>query len=305
MLFSNIICENDVTPQISCPMPLVSVVMPVRKCNPYFLEKSVESIFRQTLTDWELIVILDTTEEYGDERLFAVLKKFKNDSRMRVVVNRGDGFVEALNTGLSVSRGKYIARMDGDDISLPNRLMLQVDSLEKLEADFVGGWAYVIDEHGRTIGKLTPPTDAKRIRRTIMLHNPFLHSAVIFKKSILKRSGLYNSALFGAEDYDLWLRLVSLGYKCINVPYFVIRLRETSNSVLRGGQWKKTRTNYAKVKSLALTKLGYTDPISISFCFLSPFSVLIGPSLALNVKFLFGWLRDDSLRPIETEIANG
>jgi glycosyltransferase involved in cell wall biosynthesis len=296
VLFSSAINENGVMKlQISSnSIPLVSVVMPVRECNPKFLEKSIESIFRQTLTNWELIVILDTTDEHEDKRLFAVLKKFNDDTRLRVVVNKGNGFVEALNTGVSVSRGKYIARMDGDDISLPNRLMLQVESLEKLGADLVGGWAYVIDEHGKTIGKLTPPTDAKKIRRIMMLHNPFLHSAVIFKKSILKRSGLYNSALFGAEDYDLWLRLVSLGYNCVNLPCFVIRLRETSNSVSRGQEWKKTRANYAKAKSLALTKLGYTDPISISFCFLTPFSVLFGPSLVLNLKFVFGWFRKDS-----------
>jgi glycosyltransferase involved in cell wall biosynthesis len=296
VLFSSAINENGVMKlQISSnSIPLVSVVMYVRDCNPKFLEKSIESIFRQTLTNWEFIVILDTTDEHEDKRLFAVLKKFNDDTRLRVVVNKGNGFVEALNTGVSVSRGKYIARMDGDDISLPNRLMLQVESLEKLEADLVGGWAYVIDEHGKTIGKLTPPTDAKQIRRIMMLHNPFLHSAVIFKKSILKRSGLYNSALFGAEDYDLWLRLVSLGYNCVNLPCFVIRLRETSNSVSRGREWRKTRVNYAKVKSLALTKLGYTDPLSISFCFLTPFSVLFGPSLVLNLKFVFGWFRKDS-----------
>lgn len=276
------------------PIPLVSVVMPIRECNPQFLEKSIESILRQTLTNLELIVILDITEESGDKRLFAVLKKFKSDFRLRIVANKGNGFVEALNTGLSVSRGKYIARMDGDDISLPNRLMLQIGSLEKLSADVIGGWAYVINENGDTSGKLTPPTDAKRIRRAIMLHNPFLHSAVIFKKSILKDSGLYNSALFGAEDYDLWLRFVSLGYKCINLPCFVIKLRETRNSLSRGRNWKKTRVNYAKTKSLALTKLGYIDPISIGCCFLSPFTILIDPSTGLNLKSLFGWLRQDS-----------
>jgi glycosyltransferase involved in cell wall biosynthesis len=275
-------------------LPLVSVVMPVRQCNPQFLEKSIKSILEQTLTKLELIIILDTPEEPGEKILFSILNKFKNDVRLRIVINKGKGFVAALNTGLSVSRGKYIARMDGDDISFPNRLMLQVDYIEKFSADVVGGWAYVIDENGDTVGKLTPPTDAKRIRRNIMLHNPFLHSAVIFKKSILKVSGLYNSALFGAEDYDLWLRFVSLGYKCINLPYFMIQLRETRNSLSRGRGWKKTRANYAKAKSLALTRLGYTDPISISCCFLSPFTMLIDPRIGVNLKYLFGWLKKDS-----------
>jgi glycosyltransferase involved in cell wall biosynthesis len=267
--------------------PLVSVVMPLKACNPAFLEKSVESVLCQTLTNLELIVVLDDGGHSADKPMLDVLEKFGIDERLKIVHNKKKGFVEALNYGISISRGEYIARMDGDDISLPNRLGLQVGAAKRLNLDLVGGWAYIIDETGSTIGKLTPPTDAFSLRRTILLHNPFLHSAMLFKKSILLNSGLYNCALNGAEDYDLWLRLVSLGYAYANLPDYLVLLRETSNSLMRGKHWKATRANYAKVKALGVTRLGYHDPLSVGFCFAGPFSWLIGPKMAWDLKLLF------------------
>jgi glycosyltransferase involved in cell wall biosynthesis len=275
--------------------PLVSVVMPVKACHPSFLEKSVESVLSQTLTNLELIVVLDCGGQSVDKPVLDVLENFVNDKRLRIVFNKEKGFVEALNFGILVSRGEYIARMDGDDISLPTRLERQVEAIEQLHLDLVGGWAYVIDEDGSTIGKLTPPTDAFSIRKTIMLHNPFLHSAMLFKKSILQYSGLYNKALYGAEDYDLWLRIVSLGYAYANLPDYVILLRETSNSVMRGKQWKTTRANYARAKALGLTRLGYHDPLSVSFCFVGPFSLLIRPKMASDLKILFRFFKKTSV----------
>jgi glycosyltransferase involved in cell wall biosynthesis len=279
---------------IGIQTPLVSVVMPINGCNPTFLEKSIESVLKQTLTNFELLVVMDAVGQSVDKPSLNVLEKFKNDERLRIVPNKRKGFVDALNTGISVARGKYIARMDGDDISLPDRLKLQVETIEKEKLDLVGGWAYVIDEQGETVGKLTPPTDAQTIKRMIMLHNPFLHSSVTFKKSILACSGLYNQALFGAEDYDLWLRLISLGYVCVNLPNFVLLLREANNSILRGNRWKTTRANYAKAKVMGLTRWGYHDPLSITCCFAGPFSSIVGPRMALDLKLFLRWFNTKS-----------
>jgi glycosyltransferase involved in cell wall biosynthesis len=277
---------------VAIQKPLVSVVMPIKGCNPLFLEKSIVSVLNQTLKDLELLLIVDAVgQSLEEDSVLSVLEKFKNDERMRIVVNKNSGFVEALNTGLRAARGKYVARLDGDDICLPHRLKSQIKTIEKEKLDFIGGWAYVIDEDDKTVGELTPPTNARLIKRVIMLHNPFLHSSVTFKKSILRGSGLYNQALFGAEDYDLWLRLVSLGYKCANLPSHVILLRETNNSVLRGKKWKKTRINYAKAKALGFTKLGYTDPLSMIFCLAGPLAILVRPRMVMDLKFLFRWVR--------------
>ncbi len=265
--------------------PLVSVVMPVKECNPTFLERSIESILQQTLPNLELLLIFDDTDSVNRP----LITKFEKDERLRIILNKGHGFVEALNTGLLMSRGKYIARMDADDISSTNRLQLQIDAIEKNNFDFVGGWAYVIDENGLNLGKLRPPTNAQKIKKIIMFHNPFLHSTVTFKKSVLKRSGVYNLALFGAEDYELWLRIVALGYKCANLPHFVLYLREVQDSIVRGKNWKKTRVNYSKAKVLGLTKWGYHDPLSVTSCFASPFSSLMTPKIAFYLKSFLRW----------------
>jgi glycosyltransferase involved in cell wall biosynthesis len=275
--------------------PLVSVIMPIKSCDPAFLEKSVRSLLAQTLMDMELLIVMDVAKQSLNKTLLNVLEKFENDGRLRLIPNKEKGFVEALNTGILSSRGKYIARLDGDDISLPNRLQLQIETIEKEKVDFVGGWAYVINEHGKIIGRLTPPTDAQKIKRLIMLHNPFLHSTVTFKKSILRHSGLYNSALFGAEDYELWLRIVSLGYNCINLNRFVSCVRESRNSIIRGSNWKKTRVNYAKAKALGFVKLGYHDPLSVFSCLVGPFSSVIDPRIASNLKSFLRWFEPDPL----------
>ena len=184
--------------------------------------------------------------ESGNTLALNTLERFHRDKRLRIVYNnKTKGFVAALNYGILLSRGVYIARMDGDDISLPNRLKRQVENITRLRLDIIGGWAYIVNETGSIIGELTPPTSAEDIRKSILLHNPFLHSAILFKKSILKKSGVYNNALSGAEDYDLWIRIISLGYKYGNLPSYVVMLRETSNSLMRGKLWRKTRVNYA------------------------------------------------------------
>lgn len=270
--------------------PLVSVIMPIKDCNPKFFEKSIESILNQTLSNLELIIVIESTEKQIDVSLRGVLEKFKNEGRIKIIRNKGKGFVEALNSGILASRGSYIGRMDGDDVSHRERLEKQVKAINELNLDLVGGWAYVIDENGSTIGELKPPTDNLSIRKTILLHNPFLHSTILFKKSILLNSGLYNKALYGAEDYDLWLRIVSLGYAYANLPEYVLFLRETRNSVMRGRQWRITRINYAKVKALAITRLGYHDPLSVILGFSGPFSLLIGPKMARNLKVILGSL---------------
>ena len=262
------------------------VVMPVKSCNPLFLHKSVESVLNQSLNDLELIIVLENGGHSFDDASIDILEKFKSDKRLRKIQQKDSGFVEALNYGISASRGKYIARMDADDVSLPKRLEIQMKAAEQSNLDLVGGWAYLINEAGLIIGKSKPPTDVRLIRRIIMLYNPFIHSTMLFKRSTLERSGCYNKALFGAEDYDLWLRIISLGFAYANLPEYLILSRQTCNSVMRGNEWKKSRVNSTRTKALGLTRMGYYDPFSLFFCFVSPFSLIVVPKMAGRVSFL-------------------
>lgn len=274
--------------------PLVSVIMPVFRCNPTFLQYSLESVLLQSLSDLELLVVVDPSEPSSDKTMLDIFDHFRDDKRLKIINNKDrKGFVESLNSAILVSRGKYIARMDSDDISFPNRLDLQTNAIERNKADLVGSWAQVINEQGKVLGCLTPPTDAHMIRQSIMLHNPFIHSSVVFKKSILYSVGLYNPKLWGAEDYDLWLRLISQKYICINLPKFLVNIRETSKSIVRGGKWKKTRVSYTKAKMLGLAKYGYRDPLSIGSCFLGPISILAPPGESIRLKKILGWFKED------------
>ena len=114
---------------------LVSVIMPVKKCYSGYLERSIESVLKQTYANLELLVVVDASNLFMEERLLNVLTKFKDDKRLRLIHNKKKGFVEALNTGIMKAKGEYIARMDGDDICLPDRLKIQVNALEKENVD--------------------------------------------------------------------------------------------------------------------------------------------------------------------------
>ncbi len=272
--------------------PKVSVVMPVFRCNPELLTVSIESILRQTVSELELVVVVDPSEPAFDDAMSCVLGEFKDDKRLRVMrsISRR-GFVESLNVGIVASRGEYIARMDGDDVSLPQRLERQIHVIEDGKADFVGSWAKIFNDQGQVVGQLTPPADAETIRRILMVHNPFVHGSVMFRRSIIDRVGLYNRSLQGAEDYELWMRIISQGFVCVNLQEFLLNIRETADSIMRGKGWRRSRLSYSMVKLHGITRYGYHDPLSILSCLASPFSLLITPKMSTHTKSLVGWLR--------------
>jgi len=273
-------------------VPVVSVVMPIFRCNPRLLEDSIESILKQTFTESELLVIADPSEPIFDNAMACVIDEFKDDKRLKVIKNRRRrGFVECLNIGIVASRGKYIARMDADDISLPRRLELQIHTIEKGKADFVGTWAQILNGQGEVVSQLTPPADADTIRRMLMVHNPFIHGSVMFRKSIIARVGFYNPKLYGAEDYELWMRIIGQGYTCVNLQEFLLNVRETHVSIMRGNGWRRTRLGYSMAKLYGIVKYGYHDPLSIVLGLITPMSFFTTPSVAARMKTLVGWLR--------------
>ncbi len=129
--------------------PLVSVIMPVYNAEKYIFE-AVNSVIEQTYTNWELVLINDGSSDLS----INIIKEFK-DSRIRLYENRENmGIAYSRNRAIDLSRGKYIAIMDNDDISLPNRLKIQVEYLENHEEiDVLSGASMVIDSHGNVIKK--------------------------------------------------------------------------------------------------------------------------------------------------------
>jgi glycosyltransferase involved in cell wall biosynthesis len=184
-------------------MPRVTVLMAVRD-GERTVGEAVESILRQTFTDFEFLVVDDASTD----GTAAVLASFR-DERLTVLENeRPQGLTRSLNRGLSRARGNYIARQDADDRSAPERLARQVDVLDaQPDVALVGTWYRKIDESGRVLGSQRLPTSSTELRWDLIFYSPFVHSSVMIRSAALEAVGNYDESLVYAQDYDLWCRL--------------------------------------------------------------------------------------------------
>lgn len=183
--------------------PSVSVLMSVRNGLPFVIS-AVESILEQSFSDFEFLIIDDGSTDGTGEWLGTL-----GDKRVRVLQREGTGLTGALNYGLQQCTGRFIARMDSDDISLPTRIERQVCFLEEHpHVGILGSWAEIIDTDGHRLGTGRPPTGCKEIQIQLLLDNTFFHSALMFRAEYLRRIDGYDNALAYAQDYDLALRLM-------------------------------------------------------------------------------------------------
>lgn len=207
--------------------PLVSVLLPVRNGERY-INDAISSILSQSLSDFELIVVDDHSSDGTAGRLSA----FANtDSRLVLLQSSQPGLVPALEAGRARARGRYIARMDADDIAAPSRLEQQAITLEanpRLVA--LGGQVAVIDENGAFVRTGHFPIHVAECRTHLSLAAPFCHPAVMMRREPLDECGGYRSTYAPAEDYDLWLRLARLG-DFANLPTCVLSYRRHPVSV--------------------------------------------------------------------------
>lgn len=208
--------------------PSVSILLPFRDAADT-LPECLESIARQTFNDYELIAVNDHSSDLGDQ---AVEKLSLADSRIRLVNNRGEGLVDALNTGLAASQGEIILRMDADDLMRPERIEKQYQHLQQKpeiclsatqvrlfpESEIKAGFS----EYIRWQNECISPKD---IRDQIYIESPFAHPSVAIRKEVLKAIGGYHAGLF-PEDYDLWLRLYQAGYQMEKIPEVLLDWRE-------------------------------------------------------------------------------
>lgn len=201
--------------------PSVTVLMPARDAAA-FVGASLESILTQTYADLEVVVVDDASADRTPEILAGV-----PDLRLRILrLERRAGIAAALNAGLRVARGRYVARMDADDLALPMRLERQVAALERdASVGIVGGNLQPIDVDGAPLGAPTKvPTSPGHVRWLLHVHNCINHPTVVAKRSILADLGGYRSDAEPAEDYDLWARAIEVT-RIANVPDVVVRYR--------------------------------------------------------------------------------
>ncbi|WP_434722319.1 glycosyltransferase [Mesorhizobium sp. RIZ17] len=211
------------------PLPTVSVIIPVRDGAPYVGE-ALQSILDQDLADIEVIVVDDGSR---DDSAAIATSISDRDSRVKLVANRGKGIVDALNMGLSLARAPLVARMDCDDVSLPDRLRLQVACFEaNADLQLLGTAGLQIDRDGNPLRPLDVPSRNDQLRDALARYNPMLHPTVMFRAEAVRRAGGYRRAFTYAEDYDLWLRLSETG-KLANMDARLVKLRSHPGQVSR------------------------------------------------------------------------
>ncbi len=209
--------------------PVISVIMPVYNADRY-VAKAVESILAQTFTDFEFLII----DDGSSDRSRSILQHYAaRDPRIRLISRPNTGYVVALNEMLAKATGKYIARMDADDIALPERFAKQVAFLEaNPEFVCVGGAYQVIDDCDRLLlHHLSMPTeDEENQRLSLGGHTTICHPCAMFRRAAIAQVGDYDPDLMPTEDLDLWLRLGEVG-KLANLDEPVLKYRFHNGSV--------------------------------------------------------------------------
>jgi len=199
--------------------PKISVILPVYNAEKYVLE-AINSILNQTFKDFELIIIDDGST---DDSL-KIISEIK-DSRIRIIQNKKNlGLIATLNNGLIESKGEFIARMDADDISLPNRFETQINYLNKHpEVDILGSYYEIFGDENKTV---EVPTSFEQIKIELMYHNVVCHPSVMMRKtSILNNHLEFNSNFLHSEDWVFWLDAISKGLTIENINQVLLKYR--------------------------------------------------------------------------------
>lgn len=206
--------------------PAVSVV--VASHNPgQYLAQAVESVLGQTLREMELIVVDDASSDGSHEWLLA-----RDDPRLVVLRNeRNLGQTASLNRGLARARGRFVARMDADDIALPQRLAEQTTYLEsRPDIDICGTQVELIDPRGQAHGRMPLPREPDSVWAFSILQCPFVHPTVMLRGELVRDQGLRFDEGYVNQDFELWSRLL-VRRRGANLPAALLRYRVHEGSM--------------------------------------------------------------------------
>lgn len=231
--------------------PFVSVIMPAYNCEDT-IKESIDSILLQSYDNFELIIIndgsidntLDVINSYNDDRIIVINNK----------VNQT--IVPCLNKGLKNSKGKYIIRMDSDDICVETRFEKQVLFMEKnTDIGVCGSWAKKINYKNENVGNMIYNSENDVIKFKMLHECHLLHPSIIIRKSVLSQNNLsYNPKHYKSEDYDLFTRLID-HTKFSNIKEYLLKYRVTKTSLKRETS-NELDEYYYKIKINIFRKIG-------------------------------------------------
>ncbi|MCL5126407.1 MAG: glycosyltransferase [Deltaproteobacteria bacterium] len=184
------------------------------------LGEAVKSILSQSFVDFELLIIDDGSSEPISELINCF-----GDDRIRLLTQDNMGLTRSLNKGLELARAEYVARMDADDVCLPDRLEKQYEIISSsAKPDLVGTFFEIIDETGQSVQKKSLITNPIYRLWRLLFHNNYGHGTIMFKKSSVIRAGMYDTRLRFAQDFDLWSR-ISKRNNTHMIPEFLYKYR--------------------------------------------------------------------------------
>ncbi len=212
-------------------MPKVSVLMPVYNTKEEYLREAIESILNQTFSDFEFIIINDGSTNNAKDVILSY-----TDPRIKYFEQENKGLISTLNRGLDLCQGEYIARMDSDDISLPERFEKQVKILDSYANVGIVGSAIKYFPNEKIIMLKEFPKFFDMI-----IYNQLAHPAVMIKNYIIKKFNLKYENFIHAEDYELWSRLIKYTDIC-NIQEVLLnyRIHESSISIACHKEQEKT-----------------------------------------------------------------
>lgn len=243
-----------------------------------YLREALDSVLEQTLGDWQLLVVDDGSTDATS----SILDNYARcDSRIMIERQPFQGQIKALVRGLALVGGDYVARLDADDVMLPERLARQVEFMDRHpEVGLVGSAAELIDEHSRPFGRIRPPAEDAALRRVLIQRNPFIHSSVFIRRSVLSLVGVYDSNLRDTEDYDLWLRIAQAARLAI-LPIVLVKLRKHSQNASYMHNKRQVRGHLdAQWRALAR---GQYPPWNVAYC-LRSLALLLAPVALLRLR---------------------
>jgi glycosyltransferase involved in cell wall biosynthesis len=227
---------------------MISVIISVYNGDKY-LEDAIKSILNQTFEDFELIIVNDASTDNTQN----IIDKYVDlDKRVSSIINEiNQGISISRNIALVKSQGKYIATMDADDVSMPDRLEIQYNFMEK-NPDIVlcGGYIQMCDKELNVLSEKSYPIDDISIRKRIFRISPFAHPSTFYRAEIAKKIGGYSYVFKAALDYDFYFRMANFG-KLQNIDKVLIKYRIHDESISQAkAQLQQELTLYIRLKAI-------------------------------------------------------
>lgn len=261
--------------------PRISVIMSVyNQKNKEQLELAIQSVLKQTFQDFEFIIYNDGSDREVSEYL---QEYAKFDRRIRLIEGEvNHGLAYSLNACIDIAKGKYLARMDDDDVCDPDRFMVQFHFMEKhSEISYVGCNAKLIDSKGVWGIRQMPEYPNER---SFLRFSPYIHPTIMIRREVLERENGYNDSVenLRCEDYELFMRLTKRGYQGHNIQLNLFSYREEQNS------YKKRKFQYRmdemRLRYRNFKELGILFPIGWAYVLRPVVAAFVPAGIILNLK---------------------